>query len=389
MNRLIINLDVLRHNIEVIDGWMKAHDAGWTLVTKVLCGHSDTLAALQKIGVRSMADSRLSNLQSIERVNPDFEAWYLRLPHMTALPRIVKLADVSLNSEIEIIKALNEEAKKIDQVHRIVIMIELGDLREGISPGTLVEFYQQIFDLSHIDVLGIGANLGCLAGAVPNLDQVMQLVLYKELLELKFQRPLPMISGGSSSILPLLLEGRIPEQINHFRIGESVFLGSDLVRGGLLEGLRGDAFTLETEIVEIKEKSLTAPADTLTITPFENLDNTEYEPGQRGYRALVTMGQLDTEMGGLTPVNPAHKIVGASSDVSVIYLGDNPANLKIGDPVRFRPSYGALARLMLGPYIEKVVTPSIDEYSKTLDSSKHVELPPVVTEDIEDKLSIS
>jgi ornithine racemase len=383
MNRLLINLDVLRHNIEVVDGWMQKHGAGWTLVTKVLCGHADTLSALQQIGVRSMADSRLINLQSIERVNPEFEAWYLRLPHMSAIPRIVELADISLNSEIETIKALNARAIELDTIHRVVIMIELGDLREGILPGTLVEFYEAIFELSNIDILGIGANLGCLAGAVPNIDQVMQLVLYKELLELKFKRPLPMISGGSSSLLPLLLDGQIPKAINHFRIGESVFLGSNLVHGGELDGLRGDAFTLETEIVEIKEKSLIAPADTMSFTPFQSFKEEKYEPGQRGHRALVTMGQLDTEMTGLTPVYPEYKVVGASSDVSVIYLGNNPRNLKVGDSIKFRPSYGALARLMIGPYVDKIVTPTIEQYGDSLDSSQQVEVPRVVPNDIE------
>ena len=77
-------------------------------------------------------------------------------------------------------------------------MIELGDLREGILPGSLINFYKHVFHLSNIEVKGIGANLGCMAGAVPTVDQFMQLVLYKELLELKFEHPLHWISAGSS-----------------------------------------------------------------------------------------------------------------------------------------------------------------------------------------------
>ena len=191
MNRITINLHALQNNIERINTWMEGHGASWTLVTKVLCGHADTLKALQSMGVRSMGDSRLENLQAIERIIPSFESWYLRLPHASAIEQIIAAADVSLNSEIKIILALNEEAKRQDKIHRIIIMIELGDLREGILPGSLVEFYDSIFRLSNIEVLGIGANLGCMSGTVPNVDQMMQLSLYRELLELKFERELP------------------------------------------------------------------------------------------------------------------------------------------------------------------------------------------------------
>ena len=171
---------------------------------------------------------------------------------------------------------------------------------------------------------------------------------------------------------------QIPEWVNHFRIGEAAFLGTDLVNGGILEGLREDTFTLESEIVELKEKSLVPFGETTGITPFAKMeDEEEIEPGQRGYRALITMGQLDTEMTGLTPLMSQYTVAGASSDVSVVNIGDNPNKLKIGDTISFRPSYGALVRLMIGPYVDKVVTPPLSEYRKDLEE---VELPPVVPE---------
>ena len=380
MNRVKINPEVLQHNIEVIDRWMKEHGAKWTLVTKVLCGHVETLHILQKLGVRSMGDSRLDNLRAIERIVPDFESWYLRLPHLSAIEKIVSLADVSLNSEIEIIKALNDEAERQDKKHRIIVMIELGDLREGILPGSLVNFYKQIFELSNIDVVGIGANLGCLAGSVPNIDMLMQLVLYRELLELKFDHKLPMISAGSSSVLPLLLEGQVPRKMNHFRIGEAVFLGTDLVNGGSLPGLRNDAISLEAEIVEIKEKSLIPMGDTSQITPFEIDIGEEGESasGRRGYRAIVAIGQLDTDVTGLTPLNPTHRIAGASSDVTVLNIGDDDAGLRIGDSIQFRGNYSALLRLMIGKYTEQIIEPSVERFAADLGDIKPTSIPPAV-----------
>ncbi|RKX29037.1 MAG: alanine/ornithine racemase family PLP-dependent enzyme [Candidatus Zixiibacteriota bacterium] len=384
MNKVTINLEGLKHNIKVIKGWMENHGATWTIVTKVLCGHTESLKALQLLGVRSMGDSRLANLKAIDKIIPDFESWYLRVADMSSVKEVVTLADVSLTSEIEVINALNEEAQLLDKTHRIVIMIELGDLREGILPGSLINFYKSAFKLSNIEVIGIGANLGCLSGAVPNIDQFTQLALYRELLELKFQRKLPIISAGSSAVLPLLLDGTLPKAINHFRIGEAIFLGTDLINDGTLPDLKNDAIILEAEIAEIKEKGLVPLTETISMMPFETeQSNSDYSPGQRGYRAIVSVGQLDTEVSGLTPVNPNYQIAGASSDVTVINIGDDSDNLKVGDIISFKLNYSALLRLMSGKYIEKEVTPSLEQF-KNLKSSELLEVEPAIESVIED-----
>ena len=382
MNQLNIDLIALRHNIRQIDQWVSARPhASWTLTTKVLCGHAGVLEALAALGIRSMADSRLSNLEVIEELDPDVETWYLRLPHLPVADDVVRLADVSLNSEIEVIEALDEAARAQGRTHRIVIMIELGDLREGVLPGSLISFYEHVFELPNIEVIGIGSNLGCLSGAVPTIDQFAQLCLYHELLELKFGRPLPVLSAGTSAALPLLRDGQVPTKVNHFRIGESVFLGTDLVQGGGLEGLRQDVITLEVYIVELREKSLAPTGETTDMMPFESLQSSESAPGQRGYRAIVTVGQLDTDVRGLTPVNEDYEIVGASSDLSVVYVGDNEEGLKVGDTIQFRASYGALVRLMLSKYIEKSMTPPLETFLREKDEARDVHLPPTLDPD--------
>ncbi|MBN1423767.1 alanine racemase [Candidatus Fermentibacteria bacterium] len=377
MNRVTIDLHALKHNLGTIKGWMDQHPATWTVVTKVLCGHADTLRALQVLGVRSMGDSRLENLEAIDRIVPDFESWYVRVSDLSSVAKVARFADVSLNSEVEVIRSLNDEAKKLDRIHKIIIMIELGDLREGILPGSLVKFYERVFELPNVEVLGIGANLGCLAGAVPNVDQFTQLALYRELLELKFHRKLPMISAGSSAVLPLLLEGKLPRAINHFRIGEAIFLGTDLVNGGSLPTLRNDVVLLDAEIAEIKEKGLVPLSETAVMTPFDSESDESLSPGQRGYRALVSVGQLDTEIGGLTPVDPRHRIAGASSDITVVNLGDDPNGLQIGGTIRFRVNYAAMLRLMSSKYIAKIVIPSLSEFKETLETDRQEIMPAV------------
>jgi predicted amino acid racemase len=356
VNRITIDLDALQHNLKAVRRLVETHGATLTVVTKAVCGHKETLEALHDLGVSSMSDSRLDNLEVIRRVAPDVETWYLRPPHGSALDDVVRLSDVSLNTELEIMKELNEEAGRQRRVHKVVVMIELGDLREGILPGRLLQTYRQVFELPNVSVTGIGANLGCLGGVVPSIDQFMQLVLYRELLELKFERKLSLISAGSSSSLPLLMDGSMPRQINHFRVGESIFLGTDLIRGGVLDGLRGDAVMLEAEIVEIKEKGMVPVGETNGMTPFQPVAGDEdLDPGQRGFRAIVAVGQVDTDVGGLTPVNECFRIAGASSDLTVVNVGEEKGGLAVGDTIGFRAAYSSFVRLMANPYTDKVL----------------------------------
>ncbi len=383
MNRVTINLEALRHNFRQINQLMDRMGASWTVVTKALCGHEETIEGLHVLGARSVADSRLDNLRAIRRTAPDMERWYLRLPHLSAVEQIVQLSDVSLNTEIEVISALSKEAVRQDKTHHAIIMIELGDLREGILPGTLVRFYQDVFEMPNINVMGIGAQIGCLAGTVPNVDQIAQLLLYRELLELKFERKIPVVSAGSSVFLSLILDGRMPKGVNHYRIGETLFLGTDLVAGGLLPELRGDVVCLEAEIAEIKEKNLVPTGETGTSTPFDSISPTSVDqpspaPGQRGYRALVTVGQLDTDVAGLTPLNANYQVAAASSDITVVNLGDSPDGLQVGDTIKFHTNYAAFVRLMSDPYINKEVRPALDVFRREIPDYWNIEVSPTL-----------
>jgi predicted amino acid racemase len=389
MNRVVIDLNALRHNMQVVGSMMEHQAANWSVVTKSLCGHQDTIRALHFLGARSIADSRIGNLRHASEAAPELEKWYLRLPHLSAVPEVVRHANVSLNSEMEIIEALGREALRQERSHHIVIMIELGDLREGILPGSLIKFYEAVFEVPGVEVLGIGAQVGCLAGAVPNVDQVAQLLLYRELLELKFARKLPIISAGSSNFLPLVLENKIPRGVNHYRIGEALFLGTDLVAGGTIPGFRDDVVTLEGEIAEVKEKSLIPTGEIGATTPFDSLTpitDLPNRPGQRGYRALVPLGNIDTDVAGLTPLNQQFQIAGASSDLTVVNLGEEPGGLRVGDTIAFRPNYAAFVRLMSSPYLAKEVHPPLDEFKQALPEHWKTSVPPAL-EEVEDVLN--
>jgi len=353
MNRLLIDLDALKHNALVVSDWVTQHGGDLTVVTKALCGHPEILRALEHFGVRSMGDSRIGNLRSIRENAPSAEVWYLRPPHASALDKLLRLSDVSLNSELATIRAIDAECKRTGRTHQVVLMMELGELREGVLPGKLLEMTESILAMPHVMLAGLGANLGCLNGAIPMSEELTQLTLYHELLELKYDIKIPYVSAGTSGGLGLLRDGTFPEAINHFRVGEAILLGTDPVTGEPFEGLRSDGVILEAEVVELKEKRLVPSIETAK-TPFESVEEEEErEPGERGYRAIVTVGHVDTDVSGLTPLHPAYAIAGASSDVTVVNLGPDRDGVKLGETLAFRPDYSAFVRLMNNPYTAK------------------------------------
>jgi ornithine racemase len=353
MNRLLIDLEALKHNTRVVSEWVAQHGGDLTVVTKALCGHPEILQALGWFGVGSMGDSRIGNLRSIRENAPSAETWYLRPPHASALDKLLPLCDVSLNSEIATLREINAACRRTGRTHRVVLMLELGELREGVLPGKLLEMVESILEMPHITLLGLGANLGCLNGAIPMSEELTQLTLYHELLELKYGIKIPYVSAGTSAGLGLLRDGDFPKAINHFRVGEAILLGTDPVSGKPFDGLRSDGVKLEAEVVELKEKRLVPSIETAK-TPFDSVEEEEErEPGERGYRAIVTVGHVDTDVGGLTPLDSDHAIAGASSDVTVVNLGPDRGGVALGDTLAFRPDYSAFVRLMNNPYTTK------------------------------------
>ncbi|MCK5133326.1 MAG: alanine racemase [Candidatus Sabulitectum sp.] len=357
MNRLLINTETILHNYHYVKRLIGMHNGQLTVVIKALCGNVEVVRSLVDGGIKSIADSRLENLKAITEAGIEAERWYLKPPHPDELEEVIKYSDVSLNTELSTVMEINRAAEKSGLKHRILLMIELGDLREGILPGSLVEMYNNVFSLGNIEIVGIGTNLGCLSGAVPGVDQLMQLVLYRELLELKFKKKIQIVSAGSSASLPFLIQGAIPKQVNHFRVGESILLGSDLIQGGTLAGLKEDGFILEAGIVEVKEKSLTPIGEIHEdLQPFNSQgEQKQYNPGERGFRAVITVGELDTDIAGLIPVNTAYEVAGASSDLTVVNIGRDDPNVSVGNYIRFRVSYSALIRLMNNKYTDKEI----------------------------------
>jgi ornithine racemase len=352
---ITLDSEKLKFNFNYINSLFVSKNIEWSVVTKMLCGNRLFLEELLKMDIKQVCDSRVSNLKMLKAINPNIETIYLKPPAKQSISSIVKYADVSVNTEFETIRLLSDEARKQQKIHGVIIMIELGELREGVMGDNLIEFYENIFNLDNINVIGIGSNLSCLYGILPNQDKLIQLSLYKQLIEALFDRKIRYVSGGTSVTIPLLFNNVLPKGINHFRVGETLYLGTDVYNDSHITDLNDDIFKFYAEIIELIEKP------SIPFGEFgTNLEGktSEFDQGQSSmlsYRAIIDIGLLDVDINNIKPIDDSINFAGASSDMIVIDLKNNEKQYKVGDLIAFKLNYMSTLRIMNSRYIEKRV----------------------------------
>ena len=357
MATLTIETRKILSNIRKLDKFLQSKGITWSLITKMTMG--DPLV-LKKIltddyikNLHSVGDARLSNLKTIKNIDPNLETIYIKPPAIKYAKQVVECADISLNSSSRTIIELNKAAKAMGKIHKVIVMIELGELREGVLRDKILGFYERIFELEYIDIIGLGTNLGCMYGIEPTYDKLIQLSLYKMLLEMKFEKKIPLVSGGSSITLPLITK-KFPKEINHFRIGETAFHGVSLDDGSRFRNLSLDAFDFSAEIIELEKKE-NVPDGIIGDANIGHTANYDENNIIFTHKAIVDFGSIDVEVNDLSVLDQHVKFVGVTSDMTVFDLGNNKNNYKVGDLLHFKPNYMATARLMNSKYIQKII----------------------------------
>jgi predicted amino acid racemase len=347
----------LRHNYARLEEMFKSRNIEWGVVSKILCGNKLFLKELIDLGTEEIHDSRIGNLKKIKELAPHVQTVYIKPPAKRSIAKIVRYADVSFNTEIDTIKMLSAEAVNQNKSHKIIIMIEMGDLREGVMGEDLISFYEQIIHLPNIEIRGIGTNLNCLSGVMPNQDKLIQLSLYKQLIEARFNISIPWVSGGTSVAVPLILRNARPMAVNHFRIGEALFFGNDLFTGDMIEGMEKNVFKLYAEIIEITEKP-DIPSGELAGNVAGNVFEApeDADLGSSSLRAILDIGLLDMQPRYIIPDDPDITIIDASSDMMVVDISLSGNQYKIGDLVSFELQYMGALYLLNSDYVDKVVS---------------------------------
>lgn len=352
---ITLHKERLQYNFERLDYFFKLKEIQWSVVTKILCGNELFLKEVLSLMPNQVCDSRVSNLKAIKKINPKVETIYIKPTPKRSVASVVKYADISMNTDIETIKLLSAEAQKQNKTHKVIIMIELGELREGVMRDNVISFYDQVFQLKNIEVVGIGTNLSCLYGVLPSTDKLIQLSLYKQLIEAKFNKKIQYVSGGSSVTIPLIFQNKLPAGVNHFRVGETLYQGTDVYRDAPSNLLKQDIFTLKAEIIELIEKPRVPEGDFGTNLEGKSFKFDEKQIGKKSFRAILDLGILDVDQANIFPKDENIKFFGASSDMIIVDLQTNDKKYKVGDYLEFTLNYMGALRAMNSSYIEKVV----------------------------------
>ncbi|MEZ5578527.1 MAG: alanine racemase [Candidatus Competibacteraceae bacterium] len=129
-----------------------------------------------------LADSRPSKIfWALREMGVDVPLLLLRLPTLSRVAEVVRVADMSLVSSLVTIKALAGAARSEGRCHRGILMVDVGDLREGVWPDRAVEIVRSTKGLSGFELVGLGCNLACFGGVMPTPENIGQLVALREI----------------------------------------------------------------------------------------------------------------------------------------------------------------------------------------------------------------
>lgn len=350
---LAIDIKKVKDNIKIIYGLCNENNIKITGVIKGCDGISEVAQAMIESGIYSLGSSRVEQLSKVKSINSDAETLLLRIPMMSELNKVVDSCDISLQSEIKVLKKLNDICINKNKVHKVILMMDLGDLREGfIDKDEFINVARKVEnEFEGIILGGIGTNLGCYGSVKATDTNLGRLSDIASEIEALIGRKLEYVSGGASSSLPLLLEGNMPKGINHLRLGESILTSRELDEfyGYKLDGITKDAFTLEAEIVEIKEKP-THPVGELSFDAFGNKPT--YEDRGIKTRIILAVGRQDFGCHDkLLPIDSDVEIIGSSSDHLIV---ESDAEYSIGDILCFELYYPAMLYLSESSYVKKI-----------------------------------
>jgi len=348
--RLEINLRKLEHNARLLVQKLAKYGVTVMGVNKVFNGLSETASAMIRAGIDVVAESRVSNLKKLQHL--PCQKCLLRTPSPSEIEQVVRYADISLNSEVAVIQSLSREAVNQKKTHQVLLMVDMGDIREGIwfeNREYLEKAVKQTLELPNLELYGLGTNFGCYGTVNPTVENGRMFVRIARELEAKFGIRFKYISGGNGTSYYLIEKGTLPEEINHLRVGALIGFGIDYVNIRYVNGFYhsnmdinrvvSNLYTLKAEIIEVNRKP-TVPFGELSTDAFMK-SKTFVDRGERK-RALLALGYQDVSSENIWPVDPKIEILGRSFDHTIVDIEDSEKNYQVGDHIAFEIDYTAL-----------------------------------------------
>lgn len=343
--QLEVDLSILRSNARQVIMHCQQQGIRVCGVVKGVDGLPEVARAMRLCGAEELGTSRLEQVERCRAAGVGGPWLLIRIPGLSELPDVVRLCETSLQSERVTLDALEEECVLQGKTHRVIVMADLGDLREGFwDKDEMVDVCVHVErELPHVELAGVGVNLTCYGSTKPTPEKMQALLDIAARIEKRIGRKLEIISGGATSSYTLVHWGTMPAGINHLRIGENILLGKDLqVNWGIqdMDYLRMDGFTLRAEVVEVREKP-TYPIGEFAIDAFGR--KPVYVDRGIRRRAILALGRADVgELESLIPREAGLTVIGGSSDHCIVDVEDCPRRLEVGDIVEFSLCYSHL-----------------------------------------------
>ncbi len=351
--RLSIDLDAISANAFEVCRRCAHQGISVTAVTKGMSAQPPVAFAMLEGGCHSLGDSRLENLVKLRQAGVKAPLYMIRIPMLSQLPELIRWADGSLMSSLLVMEKLEQCCAAARIHHKIMVMVDLGDLREGLWPHELPLFAEALKKCRWVELQGVAVNFGCYGATLPTREKLEFLVKIRDELSREIGRPLPTCSGGSTSTLELLEKGQVPAGINNLRVGEAILLGHDTNTGSSLSWLRSRTMYLEAEIVEVRIKP-SVPIGEIGYDATGGLPS--YNDRGERLRAIAAVGRQDVQVDYLEPLDPGVEILGASSDHMILDVEAMERPPKEGDRLRFSINYSAMLMLTTSPYVAQRVT---------------------------------
>lgn len=321
--KLIIDLAKIRHNAGAIvkaAGYIKIFG-----VTKGCAGSVEVAQAMLDGGAAGLADSRLAHLVRIREHFPKTPLLALRQPMLDEINRIVSLDVTVMVSDLTAARALSASASAVGHRQRVIVMIDIGDGREGVPPSSVSAFIRALMEMKGLENIGIAANVGCRGGIIPDAESMA--VIDELVLEAaRDGLGLGQVSAGNSSCWNLLRSGNLARSASQLRIGEAILLGRETAGGEAIQDLYQDAFIVKAQVLEASIKT--------------------------GGRLVVAIGCQDIGSGAISPLENGLEVVRLTSDHAVLSAGGAPA-IGSGGLIRFCPDYFGLQALAASTYVGK------------------------------------
>lgn len=350
MPLITINTKKINENFCKMNNLCQSQNKDLMVITKGIRTNKIIINELIKNGAKAIGDTNKINLGNID-LNIKKMLMKVTLDLKDLEP---KDFDIFYLSDLNILKNIAE--KNGSKETKVIIPIELGELREGIPNNEILQFVKEALKIKNVNLLGISANFGCLAGLIPNLDKYNMLISIHEKIRREINYEFQIKSIGGTIVYDSLQLGEVPKEINHIRMGEAIFTGQNTSMNSTISGLNRDTFILSGEIIELSYKD-TDICGEYGFNAFGNSLNTMSSLLKRGKRkrAILNFGFLAELSHKLQALDKNICVVGNSYDFTVIDLEDSEKDYKVGDKIEFYIDYSILYYSMLLPEINKVI----------------------------------